>query len=178
MTVIYALNPESDPLLGIVGVFLSHDVEFVVVGSYCLLLQGYTMAYQTHDVGLMMAPGERNYRRALAAVQELRGIEISSTGHWEPGYVEHWKELAVPSVVLLDSKLGRLNVMRVVSGRDYPYVLKHSIETVVSMRGKSHRIRCLTVDEYVRMKAGASRRKDADMVEWLRSEHGIVPTVR
>ena len=40
------LRPDDDPLLDIALTFHRHQVEFIVVGSYCLLLQGHSIDVQ------------------------------------------------------------------------------------------------------------------------------------
>ena len=136
--------------------------------------KGIALMYRTVDIDLTLAPGEQNHRRAFTAARELFAQERHIFPE-EQEYVSHWRELEFPAMVLMDSKLGRFDLLHVVTGKDYDFVAANSVQVPVRSKGKEVVLRCLNIPTYLSMKVQAGRQKDRELLTWMRDTRGIVP---
>lgn len=139
-------------LLAVLG---RHRVEFVVIGGFALAFHGVVRA--TKDVDIVPEPSVENLARLWEALAELeaRPGELAGGGNW-----------------ILDTRLGRIDVMQWVKGIDsYADLRAAAAEQDVPEIG--FRLIVAGFDDLVTMKEEAGRDQDLIDITALRMAHGL-----
>lgn len=160
----------SDELLA-----LLHRVgfEFVIVGGVAAIAHGATRS--TKDLDVVAPFTAENLRRLLDA---LRPHGVRHLTRPELGVVSQTaEELSAFRLLLLESDLGRLDVLR-----DVPPIGTHGDLQVVEMElVEGLRFRVISLDQLIDIKAALSRPQDKDVerdlraIRALRDERGDAP---
>lgn len=141
------------------AVLRRHDVEFVVIGGFCLAAHGYVRG--TKDVDIMPGPDRANLHRLWAALEDLDAQPVLgdlsphelAVAFDEGGLIEaggNW---------VLSTRYGRLDVMQHVKGvRDYEQVARRAVVPDIPALGVPTRF--AGRDDLIAMKHAAGRAQD------------------
>lgn len=153
-------KPRVD-FLAILQRLREHDVDFIVVGGVCAVLQGAPIT--TFDLDLVHSRESQNLDRLLAALETL------DAHYREPAAREvkpDRSHLSSPGHPLLMTCFGPLDLLGVIgSGDDYPKLLSQSCEMEISNKLK---VRVLTLSALIKSKEETSGEKDRAVLPTLR----------
>jgi hypothetical protein len=169
-------HPTDKPpleLFEIVAVLEKHAVDFVVIGGFAVILHG--AERYTKDVDVVPEQSVENLARLWSALEELeaRPRELAEFRPEEmpmpfslEGLVEgggNW---------VLDTRLGRVDVMQWVSGVDsYEQLRANAVS--VPLPGAEGEILFAGLDDLLAMKRAAGRDQDLMDITALRMAHGL-----
>jgi hypothetical protein len=153
-------------------VLREHEVEFVVIGGFAVILHGVVRA--TKDVDIVPEQSEENLARLWAALEALEArpreldefrpeelpVQFSLEGLVDGG--GNW---------VLETRLGRLDVMQWVSGIDSYEELRAGAKTEVTPEAGA--IMFAGLDDLLAMKRAAGREQDLMDITALRMAHGL-----
>lgn len=154
-------------------VLRAHDVDFVVIGGFAVILHG--AERYTKDVDIVPEPSRENLARLWEALVELEAapaelpdfrpeemlVEFSLDGLVEGG--GNW---------VLHTRFGRVDVMQWVSGVDsYEELRARAVEIVVPQIGAN--VWFAGLDDLFAMKRAAGRDQDLMDITALRMAHGL-----
>ena len=169
------MNGDSPPLefFAALRVLGSHNVEFVVIGGFAVILHG--AERYTKDVDIVPEPSRENLSRLWEALVELEAepaelpdfrpeempVEFSLDGLVEGG--GNW---------VLNTRHGRVDIMQWVSGiENYESLRAGAVETVVPQIGTA--VWFAGLDDLLEMKREAGRDQDLIDITALRMAHGL-----
>ncbi|MFA5205837.1 MAG: hypothetical protein WC708_15685 [Lentisphaeria bacterium] len=135
-------------------------VQHIVIGGVCGVAHGAPIT--TFDLDLVHLRTAENIDRILSALAELDAV------HREPGgrrLVPQRAALEGAGPALFTTKLGSLDFLGEVSGRDYADLLSHTVELVLT---GNLRIRILDLETLIAVKDTAGRPKDIAVLPILR----------
>lgn len=151
----------------------SHDVEFVVIGGFAVILHG--AERYTKDIDIVPEPSRENLSRLWAALVELEA---------QPAELPDFRPEEMPVEFSLDGLIegrgnwvlhtrhGRVDVMQWVSGVDsYEDLRRGSVETMVPQIGAT--VSFAGLDDLLAMKREAGRPQDLIDITALRMAHGL-----
>lgn len=154
-------------------VLREHDVEFVVIGGFAVILHG--AERYTKDVDIVPEPSRENLARLWDALVELDAA---------PAELPDFRPEEMPVAFSLDglvdgggnwvlhTRHGRVDVMQWVSGVESYQVLRAgAIETFVPQVGA--RVWFAGLDDLLAMKREAGRDQDLMDITALRMAHGL-----
>jgi hypothetical protein len=152
-----------DPLLAL-RILAHHAVRFVVIGGYAAGLRGSPVV--TGDLDICHARDEANLERLAEALQELearlRGPNVSD----DLPFILDAKTLAVGDSFTFTTRGGSVDILATPSGtRGFPDL----VAAATPMTVDGFEILVASIDDLIRMKEAAARRKDTDNLEWLRA---------
>lgn len=169
------MTSQAPPLrfFQLVRVLCEHEVDFVVIGGFAVILHGVPRA--TKDVDVVPAPGEENLGRLWRALEDL-GAEPQGLDDLRPeempvawslaGLVEgqgNW---------ILHTRLGRVDVMQWVKGVEgYEDLRRNAVTERLEEVGCS--ILVAGLNDLIRMKEEAGRDQDLIDITALRMAHGL-----
>jgi len=168
-------QPEAPPLefFEALRVLRAHDVDFVVIGGYAVILHG--VERYTKDVDIVPEASRENLSRLWDALVELEArpaelpdfrpeempVEFSLEGLVEGG--GNW---------VLHTRHGRVDVMQWVSGiESYEELREGAVETLVPQIGNL--VWFAGLDDLLAMKREAGRDQDLMDITALRMAHGL-----
>jgi hypothetical protein len=142
-------------------VLAAHEVEYIVVGGICAILQGAPVV--TLDLDVVHRRTPENVRRLLAA---LRSIEARYR-HDPRGLVPEESHLLGPGHNLLQTTCGPLDALGAIdAGLSYDDLLPDSEELRV---GPGLSTRILSLRRLIELKTAAGRPKDLAVLPTLRA---------
>jgi hypothetical protein len=154
------------------GVLREHDVEFVVIGGLAVILHGVVRA--TKDVDIVPEQSVENLARLWSALEAL-AAKPRELAEFRP------EEMPMPFSLeglidgggnwVLETTLGRLDVMQWVSGIDSYEELRAGAETDETPEAGS--ILFAGLDDLLAMKRAAGRDQDLMDITALRMAHGL-----
>ena len=144
----------------ILGVLVSHGVDFVVVGGLAVVFHGSTRVTQDLDVCYSAEPANlKVLGHALIELDaKLFGIDE------DVPFVPDGKALGRTEILTLATKHGKLDLLRSPSGAPPYPTLRESAELV---QAGSFAIRVASPEDLIAMKQSAGRAKDLADIEEL-----------
>jgi len=153
-------RPRSD-FISLLRTFLEFQIDFIVVGGVCAVLQGVPMS--TFDLDLVHSRTPENISRLLQALSTLdayyrgRGAQILRPAE---------SHLLSKGHQLLMTKAGPLDLLgEIGNGRDYTSLLNHSHKMNVGTRLE---IQVLDLETLILTKEETAREKDLASLPLLR----------
>lgn len=151
----------STDFLAILQRLREHEIDFIVVGGVCAVLQGAPIT--TFDLDLVHSRESKNIDRLLAALDTL------DARYREPAAREikpNRSHLSSPGHQLLMTCFGPLDLLGVIgSDHDYPKLLSQSAEMEISSKLK---VRVLSLSALIRSKEETGGEKDRAVLPTLR----------
>ena len=154
------------------GFLREHEVEFVVIGGLAVILHGVVRA--TKDIDIVPEQSEENLARLWSALVELDATP-RELAEFRP------EEMPMPFSLegliegggnwVLDTRLGRVDVMQCVSGVDSYEELRARAETETT--DEAGTILFAGFDDLLTMKRAAGRDQDLMDITALRMAHGL-----
>ena len=155
------MTETSTDFLAILHRFVDHEIDFIVVGGVCAVLQGAPIT--TFDLDLVHSRASQNLDRLLAALDTL------DAHYREPASREtkpNRSHLSSPGHQLLMTCFGPLDLLGVIgSGRDYANLLSQSVEMEISNKLK---VSVLRLSALIRTKEETRGEKDLAVLPTLR----------
>jgi hypothetical protein len=158
--------------MDVLSVLREHGVEFVVIGGFAVILHGVERA--TKDVDIVPEQSPENLARLWTALEALEARPRELT-EFRP------EELPMPFSLqgliegggnwVLDTRLGRLDVMQWVSGIDSYEELRAGADTEATP--EAGEILFAGLDDLLAMKRAAGRDQDLMDITALRMAHGL-----
>ncbi len=142
----------------------AHDVEFVVIGGFCVAVHGVVRA--TKDVDIVPEPSAANRARLAAALRGLHAhVDLGDVTADELGIAPDEEGLAGGGNWVLQTTHGRLDVMQDVPGlRSWQQLRAGAVErSGVLYAG---------YEELISMKSAAGREEDLTDIAKLRAARG------
>ena len=151
----------TEDLLTILQTLTDHEVEFVVVGGVCAVLQGAPIS--TFDLDIVHARGAENVDRLL---QALDSIDAYYRGPHPRKHPPERSALHGPGHQLLMTRAGPLDVLGIVGdNRSYEGLLPFTVTLEIRPNLK---LRVLKLATLIEVKEEAGREKDRAMLPILR----------
>jgi hypothetical protein len=151
----------STDFLAILQRLREHEIDFIVVGGVCAILQGAPIT--TFDLDLVHSRESQNVDRLLAALDTL------DAHYREPasrGIKPNRSHLSSPGHQLLMTCFGPLDLLGAIgSGHDYPNLLSQSVEMEISSKLK---VRVLGLSALIKSKEETAGEKDRAVLPTLR----------
>lgn len=156
---------------GILSVLTRHEVDFVVIGGFSLAAHGAPRG--TKDIDVVPAPDEENLDRLADALANL-DAEIILADDFDPrelGIAPDADGLRCGGNWVLQTRLGRLDVLQVVSGvRSYKELRAGAVYVDVAGAGQ---VPFAGLDDLIAMKTAAGRPQDEiDITSLERARRG------
>lgn len=158
--------------MAVLSVLREHGVEFVVIGGFAVILHGVERA--TKDVDIVPEQSPENLARLWTALEALEARPRELT-EFRP------EELPMPFSLqgllvgggnwVLDTRLGRLDVMQWVSGIDSYEELRAG--AYAEATPEAGEILFAGLDDLLAMKRAAGRDQDLMDITALRMAHGL-----
>lgn len=146
---------------GALRTFVHHDVKFVVIGGFASALWG-SPAF-TFDLDICYERTPRNYEALAQALREL-GATLRGAPAGLPFQLDA-RTIAMGDSFTFETTAGSVDCLGTPSGtKGYTDLVKSSTEMDV---GEGIRVRIVSLDDLIRMKVAAGRRKDLNEVEIL-----------
>ncbi len=147
--------------LAILETLARHEVDFIVVGTVCAVLQGAPL--MTLDLDIVHSRSAENLDRLVTALQEL-------DAHYREQPERHLapttSHLASDGHQLLITRLGPLDILGTLGqGQGYEELLPHTVERSVDLNLK---VRILNLSTLIAVKEQAGREKDRAVLPTLR----------
>lgn len=159
-----------DPLLAL-RVLVRHGVSFVVIGGYAAGLRGSPVV--TGGLDICHARDEANLERLAAALRDLRAMLRGPNVPDDLPFVLDTGTLALGDSFTFTTIGGSLDILAIPSGtRGFPDLV--AAATPMTVDGLE--VLVASIDDLIRMKEAASRRKDSDNLEWLRAVRRSEPS--
>ena len=152
--------PTSD-VQAILGTFARHQVEYIIVGGVCAVLQGAPI--HTFDLDLVHSRTPENLERLLHALTELDAFYRE---HGERRLRPTSSHLASSGYQLLTTSAGPLDLLGTISNdRGYDELLPHTVPMTVS---EGIQVRLLDLATLIAIKEETGRDKDKATLAVLR----------
>lgn len=145
----------------IVRVLLRHEVEFVVIGGIAGQLWGSPTI--TQDLDICYARDKTNLETLATALRELNAKLRGEKG--ELPFQLDARTLFNSDSFTFTTEFGALDCLAVPSGTSGYNDLKQAAETMLV--GGGRKVRVCSIDDLIRMKRAAGRRKDLIELEHL-----------
>ena len=153
------MTPAAD-FRRIVGAFVSHSVDFILVGGFAAIIEGVPLS--TFDVDVVHARTPENVDRLLAALKQLSAIYFDPAGRTIEPIASN---LLGPGHHLLRTNAGRLDVLgHIGNGAGYDALLPETIET----EDGGIRFRLLRLEKLIEIKEQVGQDKDLAVLPILR----------
>jgi len=151
----------STDFLAILHRFVEHEIDFIVVGGVCAVLQGAPIT--TFDLDLVHSRESQNLDRLLAALDTMDAHYREPA---ERGIKANRSHLSSPGHQLLMTCFGPLDLLGVIgSGHDYPNLLSQSVEMEISNKLN---VRVLSLSALIKTKEETGGEKDCAVLPTLR----------
>lgn len=138
-------------------------IAYVIIGGFAVAAHGYVRA--TKDLDIVPSPAPENLARLAGLLREL-GAELHGSGEFNPDEFPYdpldARELAEGGNFLLNTRLGRLDVMQWVPGIEADSAYEHLRPTAspVTVWGRS--VLVCSRGDLITMKRAAGRRQDLE----------------
>ena len=140
-------------------VLLEHEVEFLVCGGVCAVLQGVPVT--TMDLDLVHRRSEENVERLLAALDELEAVSRLDARRLRP----EASHLLSPGHRLLETRAGLLDLLGELAGGVAYEDLADGAETI---RWEGRELRLLSLEQLIEAKLRTGRDKDRAALPLIR----------
>ena len=144
------------------------EIEYVVIGGFAVAAHGYVRA--TKDLDVVPSPASDNLERLAGVLRDL-DARLHGTGDFDaaefPFDPLDPKQLAEGGNFLLQTRLGRLDLMQWVPGIEAESAYEHLSASAVSITVWGHAVSVCSKDDLVTMKRTAGRRQDLDDLSHL-----------
>jgi hypothetical protein len=155
-------------LFDALAVLRSHEVDFVVIGAFAAVAQGYPLP--TEDVDVTPARGPENLERLAAALIELQAELRLPGGKTHPFPIEP-AYLGDSDSWTLATNAGDLDILFQPTGtRGYEDLRRDAVE--VKLRGTP--VRLASLRDIIRMKQASNRPKDQAQIPALRETLDLI----
>lgn len=146
----------SDDMRALVSLFKKYNVEFAVCGGFAVGHYGYVR--MTMDFDLLVAPGEINGKRIMAALEEF--------GFGEAGIaVDDFREMG--TAITLGEQPNQIDLLTSMSSADTHNILSRASSTLLN----GVQVKVVSYADLIAAKEESSRGKDRADVEELRRLH-------
>jgi hypothetical protein len=136
-------------------------VDYVLIGGLAVAAHGFPRA--TKDLDIVPAPDSANLER-LAALLRRIGAQHHGLGDFDPAEFPFDPldpgQLAEGGNFLLDTRLGRVDIMQWVPGVRGELAYEHLTRNAVGTTLGGHRVRVCSRDDLIAMKRAAGRPQD------------------
>ena len=152
--------PSNRPeFFGILRTLVDHDVEFIIVGGVCAVLQGAPIT--TFDLDIVHCRSDENIGRLLRA---LDGLDAVFRQQPRRRLFPQTSHLTGPGHHLLSTRLGNLDVLGTIGdGQDYATLLPDTHEFVV----REMLLRVLDLARLIQIKTFTNRPRDRAVLPTL-----------
>ena len=153
------VNLFNEDFQDLIGSFNKHDVQYILVGGYSVIIHGYHRA--TGDMDLWVKPTKDNYQKMISAFSDF-GLPI--------GAITEKMFLSVDEFDVFQFGItpSSIDIMTSVKGLDFAAAFARSAWHNVSGQTK---IRVLHLQDLINAKRAAGRYKDLADIEELNSIH-------
>ena len=148
----------SDDLSELIGLFLFHRVEFIVVGAHALAL--YSRPRFTEDLDLFIRRSDENCLRLQKALQEF-GIDLPSSARLQLSKDRR-------AMIVLGAKPNQVDILNFLDGVEFEPALKNG--QVSKLGGMD--VVFLSLSDVIATKTATGRPKDIDDLNRLREQLG------
>ena len=147
--------------LEILRVLTHYQVDFIVVGGVCAVLQGAPIA--TFDLDIVHSRKPENLDKLITALEALEAYyRVRHDLKLKPTL----SHLSSPGHQLLMTRYGPLDVLGAIGkGHEYDELIRQSIELDV---GESLKVRLLTLEKHIQIKEEVARDQDKAVLPILR----------
>lgn len=143
-------------------------IEYVVIGGFAVAAHGYVRA--TKDLDIVPSPASDNLERLAGLLRDL-DAQLYGTGDFDatefPFDPLDPQQLAEGGNFLLQTRLGRLDVMQWVPGIEVEPAYEHLSASATSISVWGHRVSVCSKDDLITMKRTAGRQQDLDDLSQL-----------
>jgi predicted nucleotidyltransferase len=147
--------------LEVLRVLIAHEINFIVVGGVCAVLQGAPVT--TFDLDLVHSRESANVERLLRALDSLEAIYRAQPERRIKPSAAH---LSSPGHQLLLTRFGPLDLLGMIgAGHGYDELLAQTVEMKV---GGELRIRVLDLKALIQIKEETAGEKDTAVLPILR----------
>jgi hypothetical protein len=147
----------------LIGALNGAQVEFIVIGGFAVAAHGFPRA--TKDVDIVPSPEAENLARLAAVLRDLEAI-VDGLGDFDADefpYDPHDPEaLREGGNFVLQTRLGRLDIMQWVPGIEPDLAYEHLQISAVDTSFGGHPIRVCSRDDLITMKQTAGRPQDLE----------------
>jgi hypothetical protein len=145
----------------LIAVLDDAGVEYVLIGGLAVGAHGFPRA--TKDLDIVPAPDAANLER-LAALLRRVGAQHHGLGDFDPSEFPFDPldpaELATGGNFVLETQLGRIDIMQWVPGVPGELAYEHLARNAVDTALGGHRVRVCSRDDLIAMKRAAGRPQD------------------
>lgn len=138
-------------------------IEYVVIGGFAVAAHGYVRA--TKDLDIVPSPAPDNLERLAGLLRDL-DAELYGTGDFDatefPFDPLDPQQLAEGGNFLLQTRLGRLDMMQWVPGIEVEPAYEHLSASATSITVWGHPVSVCSKDDLITMKRTAGRQQDLD----------------
>lgn len=147
--------------LEILKALTRHQVDFIVVGGVCAVLQGAPIT--TFDLDVVHSRKPENLDKLITALEALEACyRVRHDLKLKPTLLH----LSSPGHQLLMTRYGPLDVLGAIGkGHGYDELISHSIELDV---GENWKVRLLTLEKHIQIKEEVARDQDKAVLPILR----------
>ncbi len=145
----------------LIAVLDDAGVDYVLIGGLAVGAHGFPRA--TKDLDIVPAPDAANLER-LAALLRRIGAQHHGLGDFDPSEFPFDPldpaQLAAGGNFVLDTQLGRVDIMQWVPGIPGDLAYEHLVRDAVETALGDHRVRVCSRDDLITMKRAAGRPQD------------------
>ena len=143
-------------------------IAYVVIGGFAVAAHGYVRA--TKDLDIVPSPAPDNLQRLAVLLRDL-DAELHGTGDFDatefPFDPLDPEQLAEGGNFLLQTRLGRLDMMQWVPGIDVETAYEYLSESAIWITVWGYAVAVCSKDDLIAMKRAAGRRQDLDDLSHL-----------
>jgi hypothetical protein len=152
--------PLSDDLLELIDLFISHGVEFLVVGAHAFAVHAYPR--QTQDLDLWVRRSAENATRIRLALDEF-GFSIGDEGERQLTLERNMLQLGHPP--------NRVDILTFLDGCEFDSAVGRLQRATIVGR----ELGVLGLKDFLATKRVSGRAKDLDDINRLREHYGSLP---